>query len=214
MKSKQLESLSSKYILPHLPGFAAKGSMLYETPVEYHLRGFEFQSSRFSPSSFYLWVFVTMLYAPGSGGEVHHGDRIMSGEISEVDEAIVMAEVLTCIQRRGLLFLEKYAHIKKIVRQRPGDRVQQEDRAYALIVTGQHHRAARALERLGRDLEKEIRDDPEATWLQEMADRVRTIRGVLCSDTAEDLSQLNEWRSQTLRNLHLDVEDDQVPTSS
>ncbi len=66
MKTAVFQRLIRKHLLPHLPGFRAKGWLLFAEPPRRLLRGFAFEGSGFDQSVFNVWAFVKPLYVPST----------------------------------------------------------------------------------------------------------------------------------------------------
>src|SRR5438552_1936158 len=111
MKDARFQRLIRQYLLPHLPGFRAKKSLVFAEPLEYLLRGFALESSGFGPSVFYLWVFVQPLYVPSTHIYFHFGRRLGHGwdlDANADNESEVMGQVLTRIKDEGLPFINRF----------------------------------------------------------------------------------------------------------
>jgi hypothetical protein len=107
MKTSQFERLSRKYLLPHLPGFCAKGRLMFIDPPLWVLRAFAFDPSAFGKNFFYLEVFVQPLYIPRSHLVYSFGRRLSHGWDMPPDrEAEVMNEILVYIKHEGVPFLD------------------------------------------------------------------------------------------------------------
>lgn len=79
MKSTEIKRLVTAYLLPSLPGYRVRGSLLYAEPVEALLRGFLFETSGSDRTAFYVWAFVQPLDAPAPDIPLTFGERLGGG---------------------------------------------------------------------------------------------------------------------------------------
>ena len=214
MKSREMERLSIKYLLPHLPEYRAKGSLLYAEPVEHLLRGFVFESSEFDPTAFFVNVFVQPLYVPAESYVLDFGDRLGGGakrwRPTAGQEGKVMGDVLGEIRRKGLPFLDQIrtpadlALVASTKAQKaPNNPRILEVEAYSLVLAGRYRDARTVLERieqLARDL---LRANLRAVWLEEVGTRARLLRETLARSPDEAIALLDQWRLETLTRLGL-----------
>src|SRR5581483_8612259 len=109
MKKKQFESLC-KTLLPKLPGFACKGWLLYADPIGHVLRAFCCDDSGFDPQIFTVWAFFQPLYVPKKHVSFNMGYRLKDARGCDrwwnINDPRLRDELLACIQRDGLPFLE------------------------------------------------------------------------------------------------------------
>jgi hypothetical protein len=125
MKSQLVRRLSKMYFLPNLPGYIAKGHLLYQQDLEHILRGFWFESSAFDRDSFTVEVFVQPLYIPVSHLSFTFGHRLGSlgkgydiwWKYDEETEALMMQEILSFMMSAGIPFLEERSSIEKLINQ-------------------------------------------------------------------------------------------------
>src|SRR5262249_18309647 len=141
MKTSQFERLSRKYLLPHLPGFRAKGRLLFVDPPRWVLRAFSFDPSAFSNRMFYLEVFVQPLYIPRSHLVYSLGRRLSHGWDMPPDrETEFMNEILVYIKHEGVPFLDAMhdpaalAEKAQLISSNPNDVNVLETMAYSYIL--------------------------------------------------------------------------------
>ncbi len=208
MKVSQWKSLVNNYLLPHLPDFTFKGSLLYAEPVEWLLRGFSFEPSAWDRSSFYLWAFIQPLYVPSDHVYYLFGKRLGSGlglRFEEEKRQESMTDLLTCIQQEGIPYLQQIqtpsdvAWKAKEVHPNPADPYVVEAVAYSLILIGQYSQADKEMTHLLAYWEQEAEHD----WHYQQMGRVYRVRGALRRAPQEAVHLLEQWRDLTLKNLRL-----------
>src|SRR3954454_2733209 len=64
MKGRQIERLARKHLLPVLPKFAVRGSLVYRQPVGDLLYALSFETSSFTSSRIFVEAFVQPLFVP------------------------------------------------------------------------------------------------------------------------------------------------------
>jgi hypothetical protein len=219
VKGTTVERLARKYLLAELPGFRSRRSLIYSEPLDYLLRGFDFEPSGFDRYAFYVWVFVQALYVPRHGICYEFGDRLGTRDGDpgqrwhlrpDTDEEQLMARILKLMKRDGLPFLKRLrtpadvaARAARSARssKNPNDF---ELWAYSLILLGKKSEALKVLDRLHEaciDTSEEF--DAPVTWVLEMDERCQRMRAALERDLSEAVALLNEWRDYTLHSLRL-----------
>ncbi|MFO0811063.1 MAG: hypothetical protein U0746_20730 [Gemmataceae bacterium] len=203
MKTAQVRSLGKDF-LPQMPGYTHKGLTLYASPLNHVLRGFYFEDSGFDPSAFYVWAFFLPLYVPATHVSFSFGRRLGdgSGKRWNLNDPRLRDELLACIQRDGLPFLEgvKQPHDVATAIHRLGadaDPYKLEAIAYSLVMADDVAAAQQALERLTKALDKGI------SWQAEMMERATQLARKLGVDPQEATRQLAEWEQATVKNLSL-----------
>ena len=84
MKVKEFVKLE-KRLLPDLPGFAIKRSLMFMVPVGDILRGIDFDPSGFDKRAFYVEVFAMPLFVPTKYLSFNFGDRLRFAGIDGFD---------------------------------------------------------------------------------------------------------------------------------
>lgn len=221
MKASQILKAMKKHVLPHLPGFRAKGTtILYARPVEMILQGFAIQTSYMNKEAFTVWVFSQPLYVPQDTIVLSIGGRLpwlLSGRDiwwiwkpeDDKREEVVMQDVLYHMQKVGLPFLERTRTPSDVIRwldkeySNPEDSHRHEIEAYSRILIGDYRQAAHILARLSPHL---LSNREEYPWMSEMAERVKKMQELLQASPDHAVRQLYEWRVWTLRALRLEHE--------
>lgn len=208
MKANQWKPLFRSYLLPHLPHFKIRGSLLYAEPVEWLLRGFSFETSGWDSASFYLWFFVQPLYIPSDHIYFLFGKRIADSNlrIEQGREEECMSVVLDFIQQQGISFIEQVhtpedlANKARTIHPSPSDPNVCETIAYSLILSGRYDDADKELKRLLAYLE------PQATssWDFQQMGRLYSIHQSLLRDPMVAVQKLQDWRDYTVLHLQLD----------
>jgi hypothetical protein len=196
--------LLSKYLLPHMPGFVHKGRLLYARPLNHVLRAFNFDPSAFDKETFYVTVFFLPLYVPASHIHLSFGERLRSpkGQAWNLSDPRLREELLACIQRDGLPFLEGVTQPRDVATAilrlgADSDPYKLEAIAYSLAMADDVAAAQQALERLTKVLDRGI------SWQAEMGERATQLARKLGVDPQEAKRQLAEWEQATVKNLGL-----------
>jgi hypothetical protein len=214
MKDREWKPLFRTYLLPHLPGFDFKGSLVFVRPLEYLLRGFYFEASGFDRLAFYLTAFVQPLYAPYDHIHFSFGERLSTWgaggwTVSPEDPARTMTDVLASIKRRGLPFINYVRTPHDLATKAPlvgghprSNPYAAEAVAFSHILCGQYPEAVQMLEHLEQML-REPRDFPTQPRETEMLNRCRSMHACLARDPREAIRQLDEWTARTRQSLRL-----------
>jgi hypothetical protein len=205
MKNKQFESLC-KTLLPHLPGFACKGWLLYAEPVDHILRGFCCDGSGFDATKFTVYVFVLPLYVPTNHLYFTFGNRLKDDRGCEkwwnVNDRSVREDLLFRVRSEGLPFLNGIRSPRDLVKKAQElpatlDPYKFETIAYSLAMAEDVDVARQALDRLVKALDRSI------SWQAEMMERATQLAGKLSTDPQGAKHQLVEWEQATVKNLGL-----------
>lgn len=205
MKKKEFEFLCKK-LLPHLPGFACKGCLLYAEPIGHFLRGFCCDGSGFDPDKFAVTVFFLPLYVPTKHIHFNMGHRLKDERGCDkwwnLHDAQVPEELLGSIQRQGLPFLMEVGEPRNVataIRQLGGnaDPYRLEAIAFSLAMADEYVEAQAALDLLVKTLDTNIR------WQGEMFERARELEQKLQSSAEIVKLLLAEWERGTIKNLGL-----------
>jgi hypothetical protein len=217
MRTKDVERLAKIYLLPHLPGFIFHKKLLYISPIEQILRGVFFDSSAYERWTFVIEAFVQPLYIPEEHCHFTFGGRLgnLGGgaenwwTIDETNEEQVMKDVLHALQSEALPFLQSVKSpndfAKKYEREArdPGIHYM-EAVSYSLVIAGKYRKAMKILNRNLKALDKAVKSEYAAPYMQEMADRTIIIKNALIEDPNRTIDILNGWREETLKNLGLE----------
>lgn len=215
MKAKELERLTKKYLLPNLPGFGSTGLLIYATPVDYFLRGFGFDRSHYRTREFTIWAFIQPLYIPASHAGFNTGNRLgaLGGQQEhwwdlEDGAQQVAKEVLKSMQVEGIPFLDQihspHDFVKKVRELAdPDEPIVKEAWCYALILTGDHSKGSKELERLSRNIEELKIQYPYIRWLEDHRQRVLEVLAALRISPDSARTILDQWRAETLAKLKL-----------
>lgn len=220
MRIRQLMRWVQEYLLPHLPNFQLHLSLVYSSPVEWILRGFDFQPSWMDRSAFTVEVFAQPLYVPMDCIWYTFGSRLSvlkfrrdiwwrleNTEPENVER--VFGEVLSSIREVGLPFIEQLSTPEDFVQRGakksgvPDDPYVREAVAYSRILVGDYKKTKHDLERLHREL---LQDKHNYPWMGEMVERVSLIQSLLEQSPEAAVGQLHEWRNWTLTKLRLEKE--------
>lgn len=211
MTGRQFEKLFRRHLLPELPGFGCKGSLLFATPIQGLLRGFSFDTSAYDRRRFDIEVFVQPLYIPVDFIFYTFGERLPYPSdgwcLSEGEEASVMAQVLASIKGRGLQFIgyiqtpRDLAHKRALVNSSPNDPHVVRAVAYSHALAHEYPEAVQALDRLDAIMSE---DNPlRQPWDDELQEQGRLMRKLLLQSPEEAVDLLERWTEQTRAALRL-----------
>lgn len=215
MDSRELERLNKRYLLPRLPGYAAKGKLILATPVGELLRGVDFEPSGFVADSRRVRYFVLPLYTPQSGDLPYIFARVLGGANQgqgdwwfdfPPERDPVMASIADLVEREALPWLERI--------RTPADLVEQVHRirndvtdpyvrqavGFSQILTGDYRGARAELERLRVEVE---RGSDDRDWVLALGDLARTVVAELDSHPEAAIDRLRHWRDEAVRALGL-----------
>lgn len=207
MKGRHVQQFATRHLLPHLDGFRAQGSLLYQIPVGKILRGFIFDSSGFSAEAFYPQVFVQPLYVPRDHLDLTLGKRFLGVWKFEPErEHQVAQKLLHEIFKIGLPFLHRHAGPEGIV-----DEVNKnpalskncrlrETLAYSLLILGRNDEGLDELDKLLAMLEP-IAEARE--WERVLHAEIGILREKLMRNPAALREMLEGIAEQTRHTLKL-----------
>ena len=223
MKGRQIERLARKLLLPVLPEFAVRGSLVYRRPVGELLYALSFDTSSFTSSRIFVEAFVQPLFVPVDGLWFTFGDRlgeIRGGQWWDVDEENpdpAFAAIAEVVRRDALPFFSQLdgldgfceviprwasARRKKLKSlQSMDDPVVLEALGYAELLRG---RKDEALQLLTAAVDSE-QEDGQYADAERLANLQHTLDLVQRLGLEAGQAQLAEWRAQTIRNLKIEA---------
>ena len=211
MKASRLRPLFQKYLMPILPGFAFKGSIIYAEPIRYLLGGFSFDSAAHNKDGLRGYYFVQPLYVPKPYIYYTYARELTPGEVfTPENEAEIMEKFAVSIQRKGLPFLNSIKTPEDLAR-RAGriadgnDTHVKEVIAYSWILCCEYEKAKRELSKLQRQIQREIKRYPHLTWMVDDLACCERIQSDLNISPETALKTLREWRIYTLTGLKLPI---------
>jgi hypothetical protein len=223
MKGRQIERLACKHLLPVLPEFAVRRSLVYRRPVGDLLYALSFDTSSFTSSRIFVEAFVQPLFVPVDGFWFTFGDRL--GEIRgdgwwDVDEENpdpAFAAIAEVVRRDALPFfrqldgLDSFCEViprwasasrKKLKSlQSMDDPVVLEALGYAELLRG---RKDEALQLLTAALDSE-HENGEYAYAERLANLQHMLDLVQRLGLEAGQAQLAEWRAQTIRDLKIEA---------
>ena len=207
MTGKEFQRLIREYLLPKIDGFAVKGGLLFETQIQYVLKGYCFEPSGWSRQDFYLTMLVQPLFVPKTGIVFSIGDRLNPGmTISDENESEVMAEVAKQIRKKGAPFLRRFDTLSDLTygvvkyHLNKHDIYAPEMAAYGAILLGDKKYAMKMFQ-CAED--RFNMDDDRRQWVLDVMDRIHSMRRLFESDPPGAVSKLKRWREETAANLKL-----------
>jgi hypothetical protein len=217
MKKREFERLA-RTLFPNAPEFKAKGNLLFVAPIGSILRGFCFESSSYSATSFRVYAFVQPMYIPldlvtiGLGFEVSPGPRNW-----QADEPNLAERLRETMLEQAMPFLRcvgspaDVPHAVEWLRteRRAGGSLGPEAAAYSYAYAGDAAKAREALTALVESCTTAIKGwEAEGTaapeWLCRKRDRALLLISDLTHDAAAAVVRLQCWDRETIRNLRLE----------
>jgi hypothetical protein len=203
MKNKDFAALSQR-LLPDLPGFAVKAPLIFIPPVKHTLRGIYFESHSYETTMFYVWAFFLPLCVPTKYVGFNLGKRIENpgGGPWSADSPNLLLQLSAAVRRDALPFVSLIESPRDLARAarslKSQDPYTQQAVAYAFARAGDIDEAVAALDKLMCVL------DLKTLWQFEMAKRAITLKAQLLTEPAGAQKQLQEWESESVRNLGLE----------
>jgi hypothetical protein len=219
VKGPVIERLARKHLLPKLgDAFVARRSLVYRRPAEHLLYGLSFDTSSFTSSRIFVEAFVQPLFVPADGPWYTFGFRLGDDfwDVDEDDPDPTFVAIADAAAREALPFFEqldsldrfselipKWAeadHKKLMDLQSLDDPVVSQAVGYAEILRGNKETGLKLLEQA---LESE-REDEEYANEERIAEIERVLEAVNDQGLEAGQALLEEWRAQTIKNLHLE----------
>jgi hypothetical protein len=218
VKSREIERLARKHLLPVLPGFVARGSLVYRRSFDYLLHAVSFGTSSFTSSRIYVSALIQPLYGPDDDLYLTYGFRLGNNfwDVDEDKPDPTFAKIAQTARRDALPFfdqvpdLDRFAEVvpkwaeatpRKIMQHHTlDDPAVAEDLAYTAILRGNKGEAIRLLEHA---IESE-REDGEYGNEERIANLEHILDLVQRLGLEAGQAQLEEWRRRTIRSLRLD----------
>jgi hypothetical protein len=205
MTKKEFVALE-KNLLPNLPGFSIRGSLMFLPPVKETLRGFSFEGSSFDKTSFYVNMFVLPLCVPTEYLYFNFGNRVRHGRGADrwsIDRPDLLEELGGALKRQALEFLrpiESLFDFVKVAKSFPLTNINtREAIAYSLVRVGEFQEGRAALGELLQQV------DTKSEWQRAIAERAETLDRKLALNPVEGQRQVENWEAQTLKNLDFDT---------
>jgi len=217
MKGRKIEPLARRHVLPVLPGFAARGGLVYRPPVDYLLRGLWFDTSGFTSSRIYVTAFVQPLFHSYQHLRFSYGFRLGNDfwDVDEADPDPSFAAIAEEVQRHAVPFFDQVTDLdrlcalipqwdkadpKKIMRDHSlDDPVVMQDLAHAAIVRGN---SDRAVELLGKAIASE-NESGEYGNDERVAELGQMLGLLQDSGVAAAKAQLDRWHARMVASLKL-----------
>jgi len=204
MKTTEIATFG-KRLLADLPGFAAKGQMLFMRPIGHTLRGIFFDRS-VNPRGFYVQIFIQPLFVPAEHVAFNVGWRLGgSSHIWNADAPGLISELDAALKREALPFLSGVQSPQDVARaaaslQKSGDPYVQQAIAYAFARDGDAQQAATALTQLVRTLDLK----EQYPWQREMQRRAEVLKAELQDNPLVARQRLESWEVETTKRLGLE----------
>lgn len=204
MKNRDFEKLGVG-LLPDLPGYTAKGFLVFHSPVDDFLRGICFQSSSYSKTGFDVQLFLQIMMVPRDDVVFSVGFRLLNREgldFWESSDPDLAKKLSECVIRDGRPFLDSLTT--------PSDIIAALKKATVRENVNQAEQLAICLAREGRIDEAEThwseicgRLNHGVAWQARIAERVQILRTAFNAGMEIGQLQLSKWSSQTRAALKL-----------
>src|SRR5215217_4323372 len=189
MKASAIERLARAHLLPVLPGFVVRRSLLYRRPLDYFLHGLSFDTSSFSSSRIFVQAFIQPLYVPYDDLIYTYGFRLGDDfwDVGDQDPNQAFAAIAQAARRDALPFFDDVADLDRFCELVPewataiprrvmqsntlDDPVVAEDLGYTEILRGNEEEGVRLLEQ-AIAYEREDADGERIADVQEVLDAV------------------------------------------
>jgi hypothetical protein len=189
-------------LLPELPGFVARGDIMYIAPATSLLRGIDFDSSGFRKEKFYVSSFIMPLCVPHQHLVLTFGDRLrIDGRLDDWSngQPRLQTDLLGAIKTQALPLLERVKTLGEFVE--------------LIEPTCENSRSLEArgyaLARLGRSVEaiqtfRALLNMPTTyQWEIDLAAQASSLLRVLESDPMQAKELVINVEKETRRNLKL-----------
>ena len=109
MKASAIERLARTHLLPVLPGFVVRRSLLYRRPLDHFLHGLSFDTSSFSSSRIFVQAFIQPLYGPYDDLVYTYGFRLGDDfwDVDDQDPDHAFAAIAEAAPRDALPFFDE-----------------------------------------------------------------------------------------------------------
>jgi hypothetical protein len=223
MKGREIERLARRHLLPLLPGFVARRSLVYRRPVGYFLHALSFDASSFTSSRIFVEAFVQPLFVPFEGLWYTFGDRLgqtRRDEWWDVDEEnpdLTFAAIAEVARRDAIPFFEQLDGLDRFLEVIPrwasaerkrlkslqslDDPVVLEALGYGELLRGRRDDGVRLMQAA---LETE-REDPEYADDESIVNLEQILELVQRLGLEAGQARLEEWRAQTISSLKLEA---------
>lgn len=201
MTKKEFEKLG-RQLLPEMPGFMAKGDLVFAHPVGHTLRAICFERS-IGARDFYAWVFILPLFVPEKVIALNFGWRLGGrSHFWNADAPGLIGELGSVIKREALPFLNKIKTPRDVAEagislKKTGDPIVQQAVAFAFARAGDSAKAVVALDQFLEQVKK------TGYWHDEIK-RAEALKATLLANPAEAQRQLEAWENETAKNLGLE----------
>lgn len=223
MKGREIERLAQKHLLPVLPGFVTRRSLVYRRPVEDLLYAVSFNTSSFASSRIFVEAFVQPLFVPVDFLWSTFGDRLGETprdewwDVDEDDADPAFASIADVVRRDALPFFSDLGGLNRFCEVVPrwanaerkklkslqsmDDPVVLEALGYAELLRGRDEESLRLLKAAVQS-ERENGEDADEPRIANL-EHIRRL--VERSGPDAGRTQLAEWRAGTIGALQLDA---------
>jgi hypothetical protein len=218
VKGPAIERLAREHLLPELPEFDVRRSLVYRRPLDAFLRGLSFDTSAFASGRIFVTAFVQPLFVPSDSLFYTFGFRLGDDfwDVDEQDPDPTFAAIGEAAQRDALPFFDQLGDLDRFCELVPkwataepkklkslqslDDPVVTEALGYAELLRGRKDDGVRLLEQTidSERADAEYANDELIANVEQVLDAVNSL-GLDVGQAA-----LEEWRAETIKNLRLD----------
>lgn len=201
MKKRELHRIGTS-LAQSLPGFVARGDLLFVSPIRHALRGVCFAGS-IDKRGFYAQILLQPLFVPNDTVVFNAGWRLGApADLWDADAPGMVGRLLEGLRRDALPFLEQASTIEGLTTaihglSKSGDVRVREMLGYAYACVGDVARCRRELSEITGDFA--LKPD----WVLEMKQRAQWLMEHVATNHALVKSQLLEWEAETVNYLGL-----------
>ena len=204
MKKKDAEKIG-KQLLPNMPGFQAKGNLVFSRPISHVLQALYFEGSSYSKEDFYLNIFIFPLFSPEEHLSFNYGERLqhsmgqgwntdMPNLISQLEEAVN--------SEQAALYLTPINSISEFIQRLDVINSGSDKSLYYYEAMGFAHVLNGETDEAFKNLRKvEEQANVSSHWQLKLKERSEYFQKLLKENPIQAIKQLEEWEAFTVENL-------------
>lgn len=216
MTKHEIERQLKQTMLNKLPeGFAAKGQLLFHSPIEWFIRGYGFHWSEYDKNIFRVIAFVSPLYVPEAGyyyslqqsiGFLCYHQEIWWREFDD-------PQIIDCITSKGEQWVGEistpydYAVKAKVIASKqeilPDSVLLSREIAYSYLLAGRHEEAVAVLQDICLRLQKRLEEGKLSDWDKKFYEEILVMENIVGDEkVAKEL--LANYRNEQLSILKME----------
>jgi len=215
MTKRDIEKQLNKTIMNKLPeGFAAKGQLLFHTPIEWFIRGYGFHWSEYDKDKFRVIAFISPLYVPETGYyySLHQSIGFLCYKQETWWSKFDDPQIIDCILAKGERWVgeittpyEFAVKAKQIALKQeivPDDMTLSRDIAYSYLLAGRQREAIAVLKDMKFELKSRIDKGTLSCWYGDLYEEVTSMEKV-AEDESMACELLQNYRDKRLNMLKM-----------